>query len=106
MQAVRRIENKVPCRQLDFMGAIIVLDDEFAAIVLIRRRQKERHRQIGADAHPGEMIAAHRVIDMHAEMVTNAVAIEQRWKDMERDRSRNKKRARGKGTDDTPAQRP
>ena len=83
MQASGGIKHKIAGRQLHFMRAIIVLDHEYAAVILVRLRQKQRDREVGANAHAGQWVAAHRVVDMHAEMLALAVAIEQRRKDVE-----------------------
>jgi hypothetical protein len=52
--------------------------------------------QAGADGHVGQMIAAHRIVDVNAEMVpgTGAVAVERR-EDVQRYRGRDEQRARG-----------
>ena len=50
VQAGSRIKHQVPGRQLDPMRAVIVFDDQFAAVIFLRLGQKQRHRQIGADA--------------------------------------------------------
>ena len=47
----------------------MVLDDQFSAVIFVRLGEKQRDRQIGPDAQAGQMIAAHRVIDMDAEMM-------------------------------------
>ena len=69
MQTRRRIKHEVPGRELDFVGAVEVLDHQFAAVILVRLRQKQRHRQVGPDPQAGEAISPHRVVDMEAEMV-------------------------------------
>ena len=69
VQTRRRIKHEVPGRQLDFVGTIEVLDHQFAAVVFVRLRQKQRHRQIGPDPQAGEAISAHGVVDVDAEMV-------------------------------------
>ncbi len=56
-------------RQLDPLRAVMVFDDQFAAVVFFRLGQKQCHRQIGADAQPGQLVAAHRIVDMQAEML-------------------------------------
>src|SRR5216684_3871384 len=72
MQARRRVEDQISGRQLYRMGAVEVLDNQFSAVVLIRLRKKQRDRQIGAQAHAGQRIAADRVVDMNAEMMPGA----------------------------------
>lgn len=45
------------------MGTIEVFYDQFAAVVLLRLRQKQRNREIGADAQPGQAVSPHRIVD-------------------------------------------
>ena len=69
MQTRRRIKHEVPGRELDFVGTVEILDHKFAPVILVRLRQKQRHRQVGPDPLAGETISPHRVVDMEAEMV-------------------------------------
>ena len=81
-------------RQLDLVGTVEVLDHELAAVILVRLRQEQRHRQVGSDAQAGQPVPPHRVVDMDAEMVPvrRRIAIEQRRKDLHRDRRRDEPR--------------
>src|SRR5438874_3455246 len=47
MQTRGRIEHKIPGRELDFVGTVEVLDHQLAPVILVRLRQKQRHRQVG-----------------------------------------------------------
>jgi len=92
MQARRRIEHEVPGGQLDVVRAVGVLDDQFAAVIFLGLRQEQRRREVGANPQAREMIAAHGIVDMDAEMVAAVrdVAIEQRRKNPQRDGGREK----------------
>src|SRR5712672_4750426 len=94
MQTGRRIKYEIAGRQLDFVGTVDVLDHQFAAVIFVRFAEKQRYRQIGPDAQSGQMIAPHRVIDVNTEMVPirGGVPIEQRRKDLQRDRGRDELR--------------
>ena len=89
------------------MGAVEVLDHQFAAIILLRFGQKQRDRQVGPDPQAGQTISPHRVVDMDAEMmpVGGRVAVEQRRKDLQRDRRRDESRVRGQRREHAIAER-
>ena len=68
MQRRRGVEDQLACRQFDHTLAIGVLDDQRAALICGRIRQKEREREVGAHpVHQG-------VVDVravgHARLVT------------------------------------
>ena len=49
VQRGRGIENHVAGRQLDRMRAVGVLDDQFAAVIIVGIRQEQGRRKVGAD---------------------------------------------------------
>jgi hypothetical protein len=57
VQTGSRIKHEVAGGQLDFVGAVEVLDHQFAAVIFVRLGQKQRDRQIGPDALAREAVA-------------------------------------------------
>src|SRR5271156_4892112 len=96
----------MPSRQLDFLGAVIVLDGQLASVVFIGLRQKQRHRQIRANADASQMIASHRIVNVNAKMLSHTVTIEQWRKNVFGDRSRDEQRVGGERLDNALAERP
>ncbi len=93
VQAGRRIQDEVSGRQLHAVRAVGVLDDQLAAVVVRRDRRRTaspRDRSARGAACPGP---ADGVVDVTAERVAAGVAIEQRRKDLERQRRRHEERA-------------
>jgi hypothetical protein len=79
MQAGRRIKHQVAGRQLHLVHAVFVLNRQFATVVFLRLRQKQGDRQVRANADRAPRYGSNRPVDMGPEMLTDAVAIEQRW---------------------------
>ena len=67
---VRRIEDHVAGRQLDRMGAVSVLDDQLAAVIVLGIGQEEGRRQVGADPAGAAGQEADRIVDMIAERMS------------------------------------
>ena len=87
-----RIEHEIARRQLHPLRAVRVLDDEFAAVVVAGRRQEQRRRQVGAEATAACRVHADRAVDVAAERHAFAVAVEERRKDLPRQRGREERR--------------
>jgi hypothetical protein len=60
--------------------------------VLVGLRQEQGRRQVGADAVRRALDLADGIVDMGAEGMAAAVAVEQRWKDTQRQRGRQEQR--------------
>ena len=74
------------------MGAVGVLDDQFAALVILWRRQEQRRGQVGADPMSRARHMPDRVVDMTAEGLPLAVAVEHRRQDSQRQGRRDEQR--------------
>ncbi len=95
VQAGRGIENEVAGGQLHLMRAVLVFDDEFAAVVLLGLGEEQRYAEVGANARRGPRDGADRTVDVRAEEVALAVAVEERRKDPERHGRRHEQRRAG-----------
>jgi hypothetical protein len=87
VQAGAGIDDHVAGRELHRMLAVGVLDGELAAVVVLRRGDEERGRDVSADLQRGVEIAADGVVDMRAEGHTGVIAVEQRREDLLRQHS-------------------
>jgi hypothetical protein len=81
VQARRRIEDKVPCRELDRVSSVGVVDQQFSAVVLFRCAQEQRGKEIRANPMAGIADLPDGVVHVTAKRLTAFVSIEQRWKD-------------------------
>src|SRR3546814_13267119 len=81
----------MPGRQLGAVLAVGILDDQFAAVVFIRPGQEQRAGQVGADAKISVAHGTDRIVDMGAESLPRAIAVEQRRENLERQRSEERR---------------
>ena len=88
VQARRRVKHEVPRRQLHALHAVSIFHHQFAAVVFIRRGEKERRREIGAQPVRRARNLPDRIVDMGAERLAAGIAIEKRWDNMQRQRRR------------------
>src|SRR3546814_16064723 len=49
VEARRGIDHRVPGGQLDALDAIMILDQQFAAVIILGRFEKDGDRQVAAD---------------------------------------------------------
>src|SRR5579863_5752123 len=80
------------------MAAIVVVDLQLPAIVLVRLRKEKSDREIGADAQAGKAVAPDAVIDVLAEELPRNIPVEQRREDMQRHRRGNEQSVGGERT--------
>ena len=106
MQARRGIEHQVARRKLDLVHAVLVLHRQFAAVVLLGLGQEQRHGEVGADAQRRAGNAADGIVDMRAEVLADAVSVEERGEDLERQCRRDEERAARQGLEHDVAQFP
>ena len=106
MQAGGRIEHEIAGRQLDLVRAVSVLDHELAAVIFLGLATGTASPTDRCGCAARETVAAHRIVDMDAEMmaVVRRIAIEQRREDVQRDRGREKQRIGGQRRDDAVAE--
>ena len=88
VQAGAGIQDQISGRELDAVAAIGIFDDQFAAVVVLRRAQEQGGRQVGAHrVHAAAAaVVADRVVDVEAERLAAGVAVEQRRVDPLRQR--------------------
>ncbi len=83
-----------PAGKLHAVRAVGVLDHEFAAVVVVRLGEKQRRRDIGAQAHAaGTRNDADRTVDVIVEFHAGIVAIEHRRQHAKRQSRRTEQRA-------------
>jgi len=89
----------------EFRPLFLAVIAGLAAVIALRLRQKQRNRQVRADAQAREAVAAHGIVDMDAEMmaVRRGIAVEQRPKDMARNGRRKETRIRRQRRNDAVA---
>src|SRR3546814_15603623 len=90
----------MPRGQLDPLLAELIVDHQFAAVIGVGLLQKERRGKVAADTEIAAAPDPHRTIDMRAERLAAFVAIEQRRKDLERQRGGDEQRRRGQRIED------
>ena len=100
VQAARRIDHHIAGGEFDRMLAVDVVDHQFAAVVVFRRAEKQRRRNISANAQRRAGNLPDRVVQMGAERFAAFVAVEQRREHAERQRRRNEQRVALQGGDD------
>ena len=72
--------------QFDALDAIMILDQQFAAVVILGRFEEDGDRQVAADAEIAAALEADGVVDMRVERLTRPVTVEQRRIDFEWER--------------------
>src|SRR3546814_4820163 len=100
VEARRGIEHNMPRGQLDPLLAELIVEHQFAAVIGVGLLQKERRGKVAADTEIAAAPDPHRTIDMRAERLAAFVAIEQRRKDLERQRGGDEQRRRGQRIED------
>jgi hypothetical protein len=53
MQTCGRVQDQVSRRELDVVRSVGILDNEFAAFVLVRRSEEQRGRKVGSNSVGG-----------------------------------------------------
>src|SRR3546814_12891869 len=61
VEARRGIDHRVPGGQLDALDAIMILDQQFAAVIMFGRFEKDGDRQVAADAEIAAALEADRI---------------------------------------------
>jgi hypothetical protein len=100
VQARRGIKHHVAGWQLHAMDAVAVLDHQLTPVVIFGIVQKQRRRQIGADAMRRARHRADRVVDVITEGLAALIAVEQGRKYLERQSRRQKQRIAFEGRHD------
>src|SRR3546814_15433268 len=96
VQAGSRIKHHVARRQLDAVDAVAVLHRQFATAIIIGIAEEERCRQIAADAELRPFQHADGIGDMGGEPLADLIAVEERRKDMERERGGEERSEKGR----------
>ncbi|MOA21363.1 hypothetical protein D3C78_1418520 [compost metagenome] len=84
MQAGARVQHHVPRGQLHRARSVGVIDDEFAAVIGIRFREKQRGGQVRAHALGGTRDAPHRVVHVVAKGLAAFITVKQGREDLAR----------------------
>jgi len=92
VQAARRVNHHIAGREFDRMLAVDVVDHQLAAVVVFRRAEKQRRRDIGANAIGRAGNLADGIVQMRAEGLAAFVAVEERREDPERQRRGDEQR--------------
>jgi hypothetical protein len=95
VDAGRWIQDQVAGRQLDFMLAILVGDDQLAAVIFFRIAQEQGRRHVGAQPLAAAGDAAHRAVHVCAVVFAAGVAVEQRRACAQRQRGGKEQRVVG-----------
>src|SRR5262245_12041895 len=78
VQARRRIQDEVSRRELDRVHAVGVLDEQLAAVVVVRLGEEQRGGQIRPQAMRRAADLTNGVVDVMAERASALVAVEER----------------------------
>jgi hypothetical protein len=74
------------------VGAVHVLHDQLAAVVLLGAAEEQRHREVGADAEGRARHLAHGVVDVGPEGHPRLVTVEERREHAQRQGRRDEER--------------
>src|SRR5215472_979654 len=74
MQARRRVKHHVARRQLHALLAIVVLDDKFPAVVLLRWCEEQRRAEVGTNSLTCCSKLANRRVHVRAEGLAAGIA--------------------------------
>src|SRR5882757_10308122 len=100
MQTRGRIDHHVSQRQLRFMNAVGVLDDQVATVIVFGRSQKEGRREVAAHAVRASLYMTDRVVYMRAKGLPTAITVEERWEDLHGQSGRDEERILAKRGED------
>ena len=106
MQAGRGVKDHVSRRQLHAVRAVSILDDQFTAVVLLRRAEKQRSGKVGANPMRRARHRPNRIVDMRAESLASLIAVEQGRKHFRRQGRGDEERVLPESIEDHLAQLP
>ncbi|MNP33993.1 hypothetical protein D3C76_1272590 [compost metagenome] len=84
MQAGAGVQHHVASRQLHALGAVGVLDFQFAAVVVLGLAEEQRGGKVGAHPFDTALGLAHGVVDVEVETAAGRVTVQQRRKHLVR----------------------